>query len=78
MNLKEWLFTTDHKRVGILYLIGSMLAFGVAGIAAILMRIELSQLGPTITNNPSQYNVWLYTHGAVMILGFQKIGRAHV
>lgn len=71
MNLKEWLFTTDHKRVGILYLIGSILAFGVAGIAAMLMRIELSQLGPTLTSNPSQYNVWLYTHGAVMILGFQ-------
>ncbi|MBN8488291.1 MAG: cbb3-type cytochrome c oxidase subunit I [Burkholderiales bacterium] len=71
MNLKEWLFTTDHKRVGILYLIGSIAAFGVAGFAALMMRLELSQLGPTLTSNPTQYNVWLYTHGAVMILGFQ-------
>ncbi len=70
-NIKEWIFTTDHKRVGVLYLIGSIAAFGVAGIAAMLMRIELSTLGPTITTNPTQYNVWLYAHGAVMILGFQ-------
>ena len=68
---KEWIFTTDHKRVGVLYLIGSMAAFAIAGLMAILMRLELSHLGPTITNNPSQYNVWLYNHGAVMILGFQ-------
>jgi cytochrome c oxidase subunit 1 len=69
--LKEWLFTTDHKRVGILYLIGSMAAFAVAGIAALLIRAELSSIGPTITDNPAQYNVWLYFHGAAMILGFQ-------
>ncbi len=69
--LKEWILTTDHKRVGILYLIGSIAAFAVAGLMAVLMRIELSTIGPTITGNPAQYNVWLYFHGAAMILGFQ-------
>jgi cytochrome c oxidase subunit 1 len=69
-TLKQWIFTTDHKRVGILYLIGSLAAFAVAGIMAILIRIELSHVGPTITN-PATYNVWLYFHGAAMILGFQ-------
>jgi len=69
--LREWLFTTDHKKVGILYLIGSVAAFAVAGIMALLMRAELSAPGPTITENPSEYNVWLYFHGAAMILGFQ-------
>jgi cytochrome c oxidase subunit 1 len=71
MNIKEWIFTTDHKRVGILYLIGSMAAFAVAGVMAMMMRIELSSLGPTITANPTTYNVWLYSHGAIMILAFQ-------
>jgi len=70
-TLKEWIFTTDHKRVGVLYLIGSLAAFGVAGVMALLMRWELTSIGPTITSNPSTYNVWLYAHGAVMILGFQ-------
>jgi cytochrome c oxidase subunit 1 len=69
--LKEWIFTTDHKRVGVLYLIGSIAAFAVAGIMAMLIRLELSTVGPTITANPADYNTWLYFHGAAMILGFQ-------
>lgn len=69
--VKDWIFTTDHKKVGILYLIGSLTAFAVAGLMAILMRAELSTVGPTITDNPTDYNVWLYFHGTAMILGFQ-------
>lgn len=71
---KEWLFTTDHKRIGILYLIGSMAAFVVAGIMALLIRFEQSSLGPTIVNDAfsggDTYNSWLYFHGAAMILAF--------
>lgn len=67
--MKEWIFTTDHKRIGILYLIGSIAAFVVAGIMALLIRIELSSLGPTIMEADT-YNVFLYFHGAAMILGF--------
>jgi cytochrome c oxidase subunit 1 len=69
--LKEWIFTTDHKRVGVLYLIGTLAAFALAGVMAMLMRAELTTVGPTITSNPNDYNVWLYFHGAAMILGFQ-------
>jgi cytochrome c oxidase subunit 1 len=68
--LKEWIFTTDHKRVGILYLIGSIAAFAVAGVMAILMRLEQNKLGLNIASTPDSYNVWLYFHGAAMILGF--------
>lgn len=68
--LKEWILTTDHKRVGVLYLIGSIAAFVVAGLMALLMRVEQSALGPTLVSDPTQYNVWLYFHGAAMILGF--------
>jgi len=69
-SLKEWIFTTDHKRVGVLYLIGACAAFLVAGAMAILMRTELSHIGPDITANPGTYNTWLYFHGAAMVLGF--------
>ncbi|MDH4183299.1 MAG: cbb3-type cytochrome c oxidase subunit I [Nitrospinota bacterium] len=67
--MKEWIFTTDHKRIGVLYLIGTMAAFAVAGLLALAIRLELSGLGPTIIN-ADQYNVALYFHGAAMILGF--------
>lgn len=70
-SLKEWLFTTDHKRIAVLYMIGSFAAFFLAGIMAMLMRTELAYVGPTVTSNPTTYNVWLYFHGAAMILGYQ-------
>ncbi|MBF0455575.1 MAG: cbb3-type cytochrome c oxidase subunit I [Magnetococcales bacterium] len=73
-KLSEWIFTTDHKRIGIMYLIGSIAAFCVAGLMAILIRIEQSSLGPTLASDAitagDQYNQWLYFHGAAMILGF--------
>lgn len=69
-TLKEWIFSIDHKRIGIMYLIGSLAAFAIAGLMAILIRTELAAVGPTITN-PQTYNVWLYFHGAAMILAFQ-------
>ncbi|MEE8483994.1 MAG: cbb3-type cytochrome c oxidase subunit I [Nitrospinota bacterium] len=69
-TLKEWIFTTDHKRIGILYLIGSMAAFAVAGIMALLIRAEQFSPGLDIGSSPDSYNVWLYFHGAAMILGF--------
>ncbi len=69
-SLKEWIFTTDHKRIGILYLIGSMAAFVVAGIMALLIRFEQTTLGMQIFNTGTDYNVALYFHGAAMILAF--------
>ena len=68
--MKEWIFTTDHKRVGILYLIGSFAAFAVAGVMALLIRLEQSEVGLQYIEDPSTYNVWLYFHGAAMILAF--------
>jgi len=70
-TLREWIFSIDHKRIGILYLIGSLAAFAVAGVMALLIRTELARLGPTIATSAQQYNVWLYFHGAAMILAFQ-------
>ncbi|MBF0589104.1 MAG: cbb3-type cytochrome c oxidase subunit I [Magnetococcales bacterium] len=71
---KEWVFTTDHKRIGVMYLVGSMAAFVVAGLMALLIRVEQSSLGPTIFEDPTvvgdNYNTWLYFHGAAMILAF--------
>lgn len=68
--MKEWIFSTDHKRIGIMYLVGSMAAFAVAGIMALLIRAELWSVGPTLTDDATNYNVWLYFHGAAMILAF--------
>lgn len=67
---KEWLFTTDHKRIGVLYLVGSMAAFGVAGLMALIIRLEQMDLGMQYITSGTQYNGFLYFHGAAMILAF--------
>jgi len=69
-NLKEWIFTTDHKRIGVLYLIGSMAAFVVAGLMALMIRLEQSNVGAQYIEAGTTYNEWLYFHGAAMILAF--------
>ena len=68
--MKEWIFTTDHKRIGIMYLVGSIAAFAVAGLMALFIRVELSGLGDTTGMGPEAYNTALYFHGAAMILAF--------
>lgn len=70
-TVKEWIFTLDHKVIGVWYLIGAIASFIVAGLAASAMRIELGSVGPDLTEDGNVYNLWLTMHGAVMILGFQ-------
>ncbi len=45
----SWILTTDHKRIGILYLVSTSLFFLVAGIIALLMRFELLTPAPTLS-----------------------------
>jgi cytochrome c oxidase subunit 1 len=42
-GLYDWLTTTDHKKIGILYLTSSFLFFLVGGVLALLVRAELAQ-----------------------------------
>ena len=65
-RLASWLVTTDHKRIGILY-IGTALAFFVlAGIMAMLMRLQLAQAEADLIG-PDRYNELLTIHGTSMI-----------
>ncbi len=40
-GIKSWLFTVDHKRLGLMYLGSTLLFFFIAGMSAILFRTEL-------------------------------------
>ncbi|MEM7157790.1 MAG: cytochrome c oxidase subunit I [Myxococcota bacterium] len=40
-GLKSWLFTVDHKRLGLMYLGSTLLFFFIGGVAAIMFRTEL-------------------------------------
>ncbi|MGZ5296209.1 MAG: cbb3-type cytochrome c oxidase subunit I, partial [Actinomycetota bacterium] len=65
-RLLDWLKTTDHKKIGILYLISSFSFFAVGGVLALLMRTELAQPGTQIFH-PNVYNQLFTLHGTLMI-----------
>lgn len=68
-SLKRWLTTTNHKDVGILYLVTSLLFFAAAGIMALLVRTQLAAPNSNLVSQ-SQYTQLVTTHGLLMILWF--------
>jgi len=46
-GLYSWVATVDHKRIGILYLLTTLVFFVMGGIEALLMRIQLARPNST-------------------------------
>ena len=67
--LYEWLTTTDHKKIGILYLINSFLFFFIGGLLALGVRAELARPGLQFFND-STYNELFTMHATFMIFLF--------
>jgi cytochrome c oxidase subunit I len=68
-GLKSWIFTLDHKRIGIMYLVVILASFLAGGVIALLMRLHLlTPKGMLFTNE--MYNRLFTLHGALMIFLF--------
>src|SRR2546429_6609973 len=65
-SAKRWLYTTNHKDIGILYIVTSLFLFAAAGVLAITMRSQLSVPGNTVLN-ANVYNQFVTVHGLLMI-----------
>lgn len=65
-SLKSWLFTLDHKRIGLMYLFTTLFFFLLGGIFATLIRIELMTPGRTIMSADTFNQVFTY-HGSIMV-----------
>ncbi|MFF7884893.1 cytochrome c oxidase subunit I [Streptomyces sp. NPDC007896] len=65
----DWLTTTDHKKIGHLYLITSFAFFLIGGLMALVMRAELARPGLQIVDN-NQFNQLFTLHGTIMLLLF--------
>ncbi|MBF6568650.1 MAG: cytochrome c oxidase subunit I [Candidatus Binataceae bacterium] len=65
-GLLSWVASVDHKQIGIMYMLGALVFFGIGGIEALLMRIQLA-----VPNNhflpPDAYNQLFTMHGTTMI-----------
>ena len=67
-GIGRWLMTTNHKDIGTLYLLFSLLMFFVAGAMALIVRSELYQPGLQFVA-PERYNILVTMHGFIMIFG---------
>jgi cytochrome c oxidase subunit I len=61
-----WVTTTDHKRIGVLYLVTAFAFMALGGVEALLMRTQLAAPGNTLLT-PETYNQVLTMHGTTMV-----------
>ena len=66
--LTRWLFTTNHKDIGTLYLWFSFIMFFVGGTMALLIRAELFKPGLQFLD-PNFFNTMTTMHGLIMVFG---------
>jgi cytochrome c oxidase subunit 1 len=68
-GIRSWLFTTDHKRIALLYLVSITAFFFIGGFFALLIRLELlTPAGDLLTAD--MYNKAFTMHGQVMVFFF--------
>jgi len=68
-GIRSWLFTTDHKRIALLYLISITVFFFIGGFFALLIRLELlTPAGDLLSAD--MYNKAFTMHGQVMVFFF--------
>ncbi len=68
-TIKSWILTGDHKRIAMMYLVAVSVAFLLGGLAAGMIRAELTvPKGQFLTNDA--YNKVFTAHGVIMIFFF--------
>src|SRR5438874_11586258 len=68
-GIRSWLFTTDHKRIALLYLVSITAMFFIGGFFALLIRLELlTPAGDLLTAD--MYNKAFSMHGQIMVFFF--------
>ena len=67
-GLSRWLFTTNHKDIGTLYLVFSLLMFFIGGSMAMIIRAELFMPGLQLVQ-PDFFNQMTTMHALIMVFG---------
>jgi cytochrome c oxidase subunit I len=65
--VQRWLFSTNHKDIGTLYLIFSIAAGLIGGLFSVIMRAELQAPGMQIVADGQVWNVFITAHGLIMV-----------
>ncbi len=64
---RRYVYSTNHKDIGNMYLIFAIVAGLIGGALSIAMRMELQEPGMQIFGNPHTFNVFVTAHGLIMI-----------
>ena len=67
-SIKRWLFTTNHKDIGTLYLWFSLIMFFIGGVMALVIRTELFEPGMQFVD-PQFFNSMTTMHAIIMVFG---------
>ncbi|MDO5051380.1 MAG: cytochrome c oxidase subunit I [Pseudoclavibacter sp.] len=66
----SWITSTDHKVIGYMYLISSVVWFCIGGVMALIIRAQLFEPGLEVIATREQYNQLFTMHGTIMLLMF--------
>ena len=67
-GIKRWLYSTNHKDIGLLYLVLAVVGGLIGAAFSVGMRMELMQPGDQIFNGNYQlYNVFITAHALIMV-----------
>jgi len=67
-GILRWVFTTNHKDIGTLYLVAAFIMLLIGGLMALVIRTELFQPGMQVVD-PNFFNQMTTMHGLIMIFG---------
>ena len=65
--VRRWFFSTNHKDIGTLYIIFSIIAGLIGGFFSLVMRAELASPGLDIVADGQAWNVIITAHGLLMV-----------
>jgi cytochrome c oxidase subunit I len=65
----SWLTTTDHKKIGIMYMVLTFMFFCLGGVEALMIRLQLGAPNNTLVS-PDTYNQLFTMHGTTMVFLF--------
>ncbi|MDX2114435.1 MAG: cbb3-type cytochrome c oxidase subunit I [Planctomycetota bacterium] len=79
----SWVYTVDHKKIGMMYLVTTLLMFFLGGVAALAMRLELFEPTTTVVNQAGQQAVegqffkgWEFTEREQLVTANNVYNRA--
>ena len=64
---RRWVYSTNHKDIGTMYLIFAIVGGVIGGVLSIFMRAELMYPGMQIFGDPEVFNAFVSAHGLIMI-----------